>query len=183
MKDKILNPISMGILGLIIGVVVKLIDIYFYVQNSILGFSLSDLFSDIGIWILFGVLISIYSKNRKYAMINIFLFNLGMLSTYYITAHITNSIYGLNFVKGWTVFAIFSPIMAYFVTLVKNNGILPCIIKTGIIGSYILIDMIFFNGPRVYDIVILLTLSYLLFVKKYITSNYSLSKKSAIINK
>ena len=55
MKKYILNPISMFLIGLILGVISRLLDIY--TQN------LGNILSQMAIWILFGILISIYSKN------------------------------------------------------------------------------------------------------------------------
>ena len=164
-KNYILHPISMFIIGLVTGIIIKLIDIHFRVQHF--GFSLSDVFSELGIWILIGVIISLFSKNKKYAMLNIFLFSIGMLITYYITAEVTNSIYGWTFIKGWSVFACFSPLLAYLVTLTKEKGLLSLIIKIGIILVYLTTDIIIFGGPRIYDIVFILILIYLLFIKKY----------------
>lgn len=57
MKEKILNPISMFIIGLLLGVISRFLDIY--TQN------LGNVFSEMAIWILFGVLISIYSSTKK----------------------------------------------------------------------------------------------------------------------
>lgn len=57
MKKNILNPISMFLIGLILGVISRLLDIY----TSNLG----NIFSQMSIWILFGVLISIHSKTEK----------------------------------------------------------------------------------------------------------------------
>lgn len=164
-KDYILHPISMFIIGLLTGIIIKLIDIHFRVQHF--GFSLSDVFSELGIWILIGVIISLFSKNKKYAMLNIFLFSIGMLITYYITAEVTNSIYGWTFIKGWSVFACLSPMLAYLVTLTKEKWIVSLIIKIGIILVYLITNIIIFGGPRIYDIVFILILIYLLFIKKY----------------
>ena len=164
-KNYILHPISMFIIGLVTGIIIKLIDIHFRVQHF--GFSLSDIFSELGIWILIGVIISLFSKNKKYAMLNIFLFSIGMLITYYITAKVTNSIYGWTFIKGWSVFACLSPMLAYLVTLTKEKGLLSLIIKIGIILVYLITNIIIFGGPRIYDIVFILILIYLLFIKKY----------------
>ena len=164
-KDYILHPISMFIIGLLTGIIIKLIDIHFRVQHF--GFSLSDVFSELGIWILIGVIISLFSKNKKYAMLNIFLFSIGMLITYYITAEVTNSVYGWTFIKGWSVFACLSPMLAYLVTLTKEKGLLSLIIKIGIILVYLITNIIIFGGPRIYDIVFILILIYLLFIKKY----------------
>lgn len=164
-KNIILHPISMLIIGLITGVVIKLIDIYFRVQHW--GFSLSDVFSQLGVWIVIGVIISLFSKNKRYAMLNVFLFSIGMLITYYLTAEVTNSVYGWTFIKGWAVFACCSPLMAYLVTLTKNKGLLPLIIKIGILAVYLVTDMLIFGGPRIYDFIFILLLIYLLFIKKY----------------
>lgn len=164
-KEYILHPISMFIIGLLTGIIIKLIDIHFRVQRF--GFTLSDVFSELGIWILIGVIISLFSKNKKYAMLNIFLFSIGMLITYYITAEVTNSIYGWTFIKGWSLFACLSPILAYLVTLTKEKGLLSLVIKIGILLVYLITNIIIFGGPRIYDIVFILILIYLLFIKKY----------------
>ena len=57
MKKYILNPISMFLIGLILGVISRLLDIY--TQN------LGNILSQMAIWILFGILIAIYSKTKK----------------------------------------------------------------------------------------------------------------------
>ena len=163
-KEYILHPISMFIIGLLTGIIIKLIDIHFRVQRF--GFTLSDVFSELGIWILIGVIISLFSKNKKYVMLNIFLFSIGMLITYYITAEVTNSIYGWTFIKGWSLFACLSPILAYLVTLTKEKGLLSLVIKIGILLVYLITNIIIFGGPRIYDIVFILILIYLLFIKK-----------------
>ena len=65
-KKVILNPISMFVIGLVLGIISRLLDIY----TSNIG----NIFSQMAIWILLGVLISIYSSSKKKAMINIFPF-------------------------------------------------------------------------------------------------------------
>lgn len=64
----------MFFIGLLLGVGSRLLDIY--TEN------LGNIFSQMAIWILFGVLISIYSRSKTKAMINIFPFCIGMLITY-----------------------------------------------------------------------------------------------------
>lgn len=115
MKKIILNPISMFIIGLILGVVSRLLDIY--TQN------LGNIFSQMAIWILFGVLISINSETKKKAMQNILPFCIGMLITYYFVAAISKGVYSSSYIIGWTIFALCSPIMAYFAWMSKEKGI------------------------------------------------------------
>lgn len=78
MKKRILNPISMFIIGLFLGVISRLLDIY--TQN------LGNIFSQLAVWILLGTIISIYSSSKKEAMLNIFPFCMGMLIMYYFVA-------------------------------------------------------------------------------------------------
>lgn len=54
---KILRPHRMFCIGLILGIISRIFDIY--TQN------LGNIFSQMAIWILFGTLISIYSKTKK----------------------------------------------------------------------------------------------------------------------
>jgi hypothetical protein len=169
MKKKLLNPASMFVTGILLGITSKFLDIYDNVQYF--GFTFGGMFSELSIWILFGVLISIYSENKRKAMINIFVFCIGMLISYYITAKFTNSVYGYSFIKGWTVFAFFSPVMAYLTWMTKESGVFSKIISICIIAVTIIVDLVIFGGPKIYDLIIVVILLYLLFIKKIKRSN------------
>ena len=155
---KNLNPFMMFIIGLILGVISRLLDIY--TQN------LGNIFSELAIWILFGVLISINSETKKKAMLNIFPFCIGMLLTYYFVAFITKGVYSKDYIIGWTIFALFSPMMAYFTWKTKEDGILPKLISVAIVLVSILSSIMLFDRLRIYDYIIDLILIYVLFFKK-----------------
>lgn len=154
-KKYILNPVVMFLLELILGVISRLFDIY--TQN------LGNIFSQLSIWILFGTLIFIYSKNKKRAMLNVFLFCIGMLITYYFTAFITKGVYNSTFIIGWTIFAFCSPLFAYFTWMTKENKLISKIISIGIVLVSILSTIILFDRLRIYDFIIN---GYYLFFKK-----------------
>ena len=158
MRKRILNPISMFIIGLILGIISRLLDIY--TQNF------GNIFSQMAIWILFGVLISIYSSSKRKAMLNILPFCIGMLITYYFVAFVTKGVYSTVFIAGWTVFAFLSPIMAYFTWMTKEKGVFPKIISIGIILVSLLSSVVIFDRIRFYDIIINGIMAYFLFVKK-----------------
>lgn len=157
MKKYILNPVSMFIIGIILGVISRLFDMY--TQN------LGNILSEMAIWILFGVLISIYSSSKKKAMLNIFLFCIGMLLAYYFVAIITNGVYSKTIIVGWTIFAIFSPILAYFTWVTKEKGVFPKLISISIVIVSILSSIILFDKLRIYDFIINVILVYYLFFK------------------
>ncbi len=158
MKRIILNPVSMFISGLLLGVVSRLLDIY--TQN------LGNIFSQMAIWILIGTLIAIYSDTKKKAMLNILPFCTGMLITYYFVAFVTKGVYSNIYIIAWTAFALLSPIMAYFAWLSKEKGIFPMILRVGIIAVSLLSSIVFFDRLRVYDFIIAAALIYFLFFAK-----------------
>lgn len=145
-------------IGFILGIISRLLDIY--TQN------LGNIFSQVAIWILFGVLISIHSSSKKKAMINILPFCIGMLVTYYLIAFITKGVYSDIFIMGWTIFALCSPILAYFTWITKEKGIFPKIISITIILVSLLSSIILFDRLRVYDFIINGIMIYYLFIKK-----------------
>ena len=58
-KESILNPVSMFIIGLLTGFLIKEIDIHLYAQHF--GISLANIFSEAGVWVVIGVSISLFS--------------------------------------------------------------------------------------------------------------------------
>lgn len=158
MKKYILNPISMFLIGLILGIVSILLDIY--------TTNLGNIFSEMAIWIFLGTLISIYSYDKKSAMLNVFLFCIGMLIAYYSCDYFIKNIFSKLFIIGWTLFACCSPIFAYFTWMTKNKGVFSKIISVGIILVSILSSIVLFDKLRVYDYIIDGLLVYYLFFKK-----------------
>lgn len=157
MKNKF-APVIMFLLGAVLGVVSKLLDIH----TSNLG----NIFSQMSIWILLGTLITIFSRTKGKAALNVFVFCIGMLITYYITAELTNSVYGMTFIYGWATFSLCSPVFAVLTWMTKEKGLLGKIISIGILLVTLTVTMVVFDGPRVYDIVIMLVLAYFLFVHR-----------------
>ena len=161
----LLRPAPMGVLGLITGFLVKMLDIHCYAQHF--GVSLSDIFSQAGVWVVIGVAISLYSRDNRTAMANIFLFCAGMLLTYYITAEVTNSIYGWSFIKAWAAFACLSPLMAYLVRLTLRPGALALVLKLGVFAGYVGMNLLLGSFLHTYDIPFLAVLVYWLFGKRW----------------
>lgn len=158
MKKNILNPFSILVIGIALGIISRLLDIY----TSNLG----NIFSQMAIWILLGVIISIYSKTKKEAMLNIFLFCIGMVAAYYFTAFISNGVYRHNYVFGWLCFACLSPLFAYFTWLSKEKGIFYKWIGLAIVFVSVFSTILFFDRLRIYDYLINGGLIYFLFFKK-----------------
>lgn len=145
-RSFLLNPLSMLLAGLLLGIAARLFDIYF--QN------LGEIFSQMAIWILLGTGFAIYSPTKKAAMENIFPFCMGMLAAYYVTAAITHGVYSRTFIIGWAVFALTSPVMAYFAWMAKEPGAFSKIIAAGIAAVSVMSSVLLFDHLRLYDFVI-----------------------------
>lgn len=158
MKRRILRPLPLFGAGLALGVVSRLLDIY--TQN------LGNIFSQTAVWILMGVLISLYSSSPKKAMQNILPFCVGMLITYYCTAVITKGVYSSVFIVGWTVFALASPLLAYFTWFAKEKGAFAKLIGVGIVLTSVLSTILLFDRLRIYDYFLNGLLIYFLFIRK-----------------
>lgn len=148
----------MFVAGLCLGILSRLLDIY--TQN------LGNIFSEMAIWILLGVLISIYSESKKKAILNVLPFCIGMLITYYAVAIMTNGVYSSFFIIGWTVFALLTPILACLAWMTKEPGRFPKIISVGIVLVSVLSSVLLFDKLRWYDFVIDAILAYFLFFKR-----------------
>lgn len=158
MKKKIQNPIAMLCFGLLLGFISRLLDIF--TTNP------GEIFSQMAVWILLGTLISVYSRTAKKAMVNVPAFCLGMLFTYYLTAVLSRGVYSTGYIIGWTVFALFSPFMAFLAWYAKERGVLPKIVGAGIIAVSVLSSVLLFGRFRIYDLVIDGALFFFLFIKK-----------------
>lgn len=158
MDKRKLHPAGLLFAGFLLGAFSRLLDLY--TQN------LGNLFSEMAIWILLGVLISIYSPSKKAAMLHIFLFCIAMLFAYYGTAFLMKGVYGRSFLIGWTIFAFFSPLFAYLIWLTKKEGVLAKLIAAAVVLLSIASSILLFDRLHLHDIVIDALLIYFLFFKK-----------------
>lgn len=158
MKKIIYNPVVMLLLGLVAGVLTRLADIYTQVLCSV--------FSELSVWILIGVVIVIFCDSRKRACLDVFLFCVGMLITYYIVAEYTQGVWGWDFVYGWAAFTLLTPVFAWFTWIAKGSSIWGKLVSAGIIAVTLASSIILFGGPKFYDIIIVIILVFLLFKKK-----------------
>ena len=156
--NKLLNPLSLSFVGLFLGALSRIFDMYYP--------NLGEIFSQMSVWILLGTLIAIYSPTKKAAMRNILPFCMGMLLTYYATAMLTQGVYGWPFIIGWTIFAFLSPVMAYFAWMAKQHGLFSKVIGAGIVLVSILSSVLLFDRLRLYDLVIDGVLVCFIFFKK-----------------
>ncbi len=157
-QRRFLNPVGMLLAGLFLGAASRFLDIY--TEN------LGNIFSQMAVWILMGTLIAIYSRTPKQAAWNVLAFCGGMLLTYYAVAVLTSGVYSKVMIMGWTIFALFSPVLGYVAWFAKEKGVFPKVICIGVVAVSAASSVILFDGFRIYDWFIDGALVYFLFFHK-----------------
>ena len=144
LSKAIIHTTIITCLGLIVGVLIKLLDIY--------TTNLGNIFSQMSVWIFICTLISVYSNSAVRAAVNVFGFCIGMLLTYYITAEMTASVYSPLIAYGWTIFAFLCPLMGFLVWYAKGKRWVSKMISIGIIIVMLVAAVVLFDKIRISDI-------------------------------
>lgn len=157
LSKAVIHTVIITCLGIVIGVLIKLFDIY--------TTNLGNIFSQVSVWFFLCTLISIYSSTAMRAAANVFCFCIGMLLAYYTTAEMTASIYSHSIAYGWAVFALLSPAMGFSVWYAKGKSWISKIISIGIIIATLLTAIILFDKIRISDILFAVLTGFVLFKK------------------
>ena len=129
-KREIVYCISWIIVGLVLGVFAKYAGVI--VQGSSFRnfiFQVGNMLSSFSLWILLGVVISIYSQKSITAAVNVALFFFAMLLSYYLYSAWIVDYLAPQVVIGWSIVAVLSSIAGYFTWYAKNDSH----IKSGIV--------------------------------------------------
>lgn len=132
LSRKLLYSALIFISGVILGVISKLLD---ETASNLLPYFLESLdlrnfFSRIGVWIFLAVLISVYSKSPVRSAINVFLFFVGMLGSYYLYTVMIAGFFPKTYMMFWIVMAMISPFMAFLCWYAKGKGIIAISISS-----------------------------------------------------
>lgn len=85
-------------------------------------------------WIIITICISVYSHTAVRAAVNVFLFFLGMVASYYIYGNFVAGFFPKNYAMIWIGFTIISPILAFMCWYAKGKGVIAFILSAGIIS-------------------------------------------------
>ncbi len=160
MRRILLNPAAIFVIGATVGIASKFFDIY--------TIELRDIFSDITVYILIGVLISKYSETKKKAVRNVFLFFIAMLISYYTVAHLTDQSYSRSIALSWIGATFIISFLGAVVWLVNKEGKLSLILKIGISFACVASAVFFANdtpGGIILNAIIVITLIYHLWIR------------------
>ena len=156
--DGIRNSLLILLLGVVLGALGKWSDGYVA--------WLAELTSGISLWILLAAAVALYSRTAMRAALNVFLLLGGMVGAYYLTAVLTNSVWGKDYLIGWGVAAVLSAIPGYLVWFAKGRSRRAWLLSLGVVVVQIALVIVLFRTVRIFDVVIILLTVVLLLVDK-----------------
>lgn len=124
LSRKFLYSFIIFVVGIILGVISKALD---ETASNLLPYflevlDLSNFFSRMGVWIFLSLLISVYSKSPVRAAINVFLFLLGMVGSYYLYTVTIAGFFPKSYMMIWIGMTFLSPFMAIICWYAKGKG-------------------------------------------------------------
>jgi len=152
---QILVTIWILILGIALGAFSKYLDFHQSELPYLLGvldeqLDFHDFLGRFAPWILIAVCISIYSKTPVRAAVNVFMFFVGMVSSYYLYSKYIAGFFPKSYAMIWIGFTAISPLLAFLCWYAKGKGKAAFVISAGIIA--ILFNMTFAYGVGYFDI-------------------------------
>ena len=150
------NSLLILLLGVALGALSKWSDSHMAVW-------LAELTSGISLWILLAAAVALYSRTAMRAALNVFLLLGGMVGAYYLTAVLTNSVWGKDYLIGWGIAAVLAAIPGYLVWFAKGRSRRAWLLSLGVLAVQIALVIVLFQRVRIIDVVmILLTAAVLL---------------------
>ena len=129
---KFLYSTLIFIAGVILGVISKVLD---ETASNLLPYflevlDLSNFFSRMGVWIFLAMLISVYSKSPVRSAINVFLFFVGMVGSYYLYTIMIAGFFPKSYMMIWIIMTVISPFLAFVCWYAKGKGIIAICISS-----------------------------------------------------
>ena len=150
------NSLLILLLGVVLGALSKWSDNHMAVWFA-------EVTSGISLWILLATAVALYSRTAMRAALNVFLLLGGMVGAYYLTAVLTNSVWGESFLIGWGVAAVLSAVPGYLVWFAKGRSRRAWLLSLGVLAVQIALVIVLFQRVRIFDaVMILLTAAVLL---------------------
>lgn len=146
---KIINTIAAFFLGIALGIFSKFLD---FRQAQLPGVLMAidgalDIHNFLGrfaIWALIALCISVYSNSAIRASVNVFVFFLGMVTSYYLYSNYVAGFFPRSYATIWFGFTMISPFLAFICWYAKGKSKLAWMLSALILA--VLFNMTFVYG-------------------------------------
>jgi len=153
-RQKVIWSVVIFVFGVCMGIFSKMLDTAgFNELPQIMQFlDITNFLGRFAIWIFIAVCISVYSNSPKRAAINVFLFFIGMVGSYYLYSAFVAGFFPRSYALIWFGITAVSPALAFLCWYAKGNGWFA-VVLSGIIIGVLLSQAIFLTqGIRIAQI-------------------------------
>ena len=146
---KIINTIAILFLGIALGTFSKYLDFRQAELPSVLmaineALDIGNFLGRFAIWVLIALCISIYSNSAIRASINVFVFFVGMVGSYYLYSNHIAGFFPRSYAMIWFGFTVISPLLAFVCWYAKGKSKQAIILSALILA--VLFNMCFIYG-------------------------------------
>ena len=152
LNKQVINTVLILLLGIALGTFSKFLDCTPVNELPVI-FEYLDITNFLGrfaIWVMIALCISIYSNSSLRAAINVFVFFVGMVTSYYLYSKYIAGFFPRSYAMIWVVFTAISPILAFICWYAKGKSKLALILSSMILA--ILFNMTFVFGDSYFEI-------------------------------
>ena len=146
---KLINTIAILILGIALGTFSKYLDFrqaelpgVLMAINEVLD--IGNFLGRFAIWVLIALCISIYSNSAIRASINVFVFFVGMVASYYLYSNYIAGFFPRSYAMIWVGFTAVSPVLAFVCWYARGESKMSFILSALILA--VLFNMCFVYG-------------------------------------
>ena len=148
-NSKIINTIVVLFLGIALGTFSKYLDFRQAELPCVLmaideAFDIHNFLGRFAIWVLIALCISIYSNSAIRASVNVFVFFVGMVASYYLYSNYIAGFFPRSYAMIWFRFTAVSPLLAFVCWYARGKSKLAFILSALILA--VLFNMCFVYG-------------------------------------
>ena len=136
LNKQIINTICIFFIGIILGTFSKFLDTMPTNELPFI-FEFLDMRNFLGrfaIWLLIALSISIYSNSSIRASINVFVFFVGMVTSYYLYSKFVAGFFPRSYAMIWVTFTVISPILAFICWYARGKSKLAFMLSATILA-------------------------------------------------